>query len=150
MRGSVTKRFAVLCAAITVGFAFVGCGSDSTPKVSVQLSEYKVNPDVVTQKNGKIEFEVENVGGTTHEFVIVRADSADDLPTKSEGSVDEDKISDDDAIGEVEDVAPKATKKASFELEPGRYVFFCNVVDDSADPPVSHFDQGMHASFTVS
>ena len=150
MRGSVTKRFAVLCAGITVGFVFVGCGGDSTPKVSVELSEYKINPDVASKKSGKIEFEVENIGGTTHEFVVVRADDANALPTEPEGAVDEDKIAEADQIGEVEDVAPKEKKKASFELEPGRYVFFCNVVDDTANPPLSHFDQGMHVSFTVS
>jgi uncharacterized cupredoxin-like copper-binding protein len=150
MRGSVTKRLGVLCAGITVSFAFVGCGGDSTPKVSVQLSEYKVNPDVVTKKAGKIEFDVENKGGTTHEFVIVRANDAAALPGNADGSVDEEKVADDDSIGEIEDIAPKATEKASFDLEPGRYVFFCNVVDDSVKPPLSHFGQGMHVSFTVS
>ena len=150
MGGPVTKRFVALCAAITASVAFVGCGGDSTPKVSVQLSEYKVKPDVATKDNGKIAFEVENIGGTTHEFVVVRADSAEGLPTGSDGSVDEEKIEEADQVGEVEDVAPKDTKKATFDLEPGRYVFFCNVVDDSVDPPVSHFEQGMHVSFTVS
>jgi uncharacterized cupredoxin-like copper-binding protein len=149
MRASVTKRCVVLCAGIVASVAFVACGGDSTPKVSVKLGEYTIKPDVATKKTGKIEFETENVGGTTHEFVIARADGATSLPTKPDGSVDEDKIPKTDRIGEIEDVKAHEKKHASFDLAPGRYVFFCNIVDKSANPAVSHYEQGMHTTFTV-
>jgi uncharacterized cupredoxin-like copper-binding protein len=144
------RRVAAAIVAVALGLALGACSSDSTPKVSVKLGEYTIKPDVATKKTGNIEFNAENIGGTTHEFVIARADSAASVPTKPDGSVDEAKIPKADRIGEIEDVKPHEKKHASFDLAPGRYVFFCNVVDKSANPAVSHYAQGMYTTFTVS
>ena len=65
----------------------VSCGGDdSGDKVGAQLQEYKIIPDTGDMKTGKIKFQTENVGGSTHEFVVVRADTPESLPTKPDGS----------------------------------------------------------------
>jgi uncharacterized cupredoxin-like copper-binding protein len=144
------RPIAAAAIALTLGTLGAGCGSDSTEKVEVSLQEYKINVKDGDAKAGKIEFQAENIGGTTHEFVVVRADDAESLPTKPDGSVDEEKLDAANQIGELEDLEPKAKENVTFDLKPGNYVFFCNVVQDEVDPPVSHFEKGMHAQFTVS
>ncbi len=139
----------IALAFVTMG---VGCGDDgdSTKKVGVALQEYKVIPDTGDVKAGEVTFETENVGGSTHEFVVVRAADAESLPTDADGAVDEEQIEAADQIGEIEDIEPKAKESVTFDLDPGDYVMFCNVVDDESDPPISHFQKGMSAQFTVS
>jgi hypothetical protein len=82
--------------------------------------------------------------------VIVRADDPASLPTKPDGSVDEDKIDPSDQIGEIEDIEQGAKVSKTFDLDPGSYVLFCNVVQDDVNPPISHFAKGMSTSFNVS
>ena len=53
-------------------------------------------------------------------------------------------------IGEIEPFAPGQTMNASFDLEPGSYVFVCNVVEDEDGETESHYQNGMRAAFTVS
>jgi hypothetical protein len=52
-------------------------------------------------------------------------------------------------MGEIADVAPEADKSKTFNLEPGDYVAFCNVIDKGS-PAISHFEQGMFAQLSVS
>ena len=141
-------------AGIALAFVMVGVGcsdnEDSAKKVGVALQEYKVIPDTGDVKSGEVTFETENVGGSTHEFVVVRAADAESLPTAADGAVDEEQIEAADQIGEIEDIEPKAKESVTFDLDPGDYVMFCNVVDDESDPPISHFQKGMSAQFTVS
>ena len=89
---------------------------------------------------GEITFHVtNNATDMLHEFVVVKSDLAEDqLPLDSDGNVDEDKI---DHIDEVEDINPGESKDLKVKLEPGHYVFMCNLPN--------HYNQGMHASFTV-
>lgn len=64
------------------------------------------------------------------------------LPTVSNGEVDEEKLeADGEVVGEIADVQPGATKKATFNLEPGRYVMFCNLP--------AHYTQGMYGTVDV-
>jgi hypothetical protein len=137
----------MVLALVTLG---VSCGGDDNGKIGIELQEFKVIPDDDTAKTGKVEFEVENVGGTTHEFVVVRAKDAAGLPTKADGSVDEEQLEPENQIGELEDLEPKAKESTSFDLDPGSYVLFCNVVEEDVDPPISHFQKGMQTHFTVS
>jgi hypothetical protein len=153
MVGFATVRPAA-AAGIALAFVMVGVGcgddGDSTKKVGVALQEYKVIPDTGDVKAGKVKFETENVGGSTHEFVVVRAADAESLPTDADGAVDEEQIEEPNQIGEIEDIEPKAKESVTFDLDPGDYVLFCNIVDDSTEPAISHFQKGMSAPFTVS
>jgi uncharacterized cupredoxin-like copper-binding protein len=124
------------------------CSDDDENTDKATLTEYKIELGDGQVKAGEVKFTAENSGGVTHEFVVVRADDAASLPTNADGSVNEDAIPEDDQIGEMEDIEVGAEKSNTFDLEPGHYVVFCNVVTDD-DPPVSHFAEGMHAQLTV-
>jgi uncharacterized cupredoxin-like copper-binding protein len=147
-RYSMAPLSGLIGALMLVGFTTTGCGGDSTPTADATLQEFTIKLNKQNLDSGKVKFDVTNDGGTTHEFVVVRADDAESLPTKTDGSVDEDKIEETAAIGEIEDIEPKDSGDVTFDLDPGTYVAFCNIVQDG-DPPVSHFEKGMHVQFTV-
>ena len=144
-----------------------GCGGSSSKSVSSSkntfvLSEFKVTPPTNTMRPGRVTLTANNVGGEVHELVIARAASASALPTKSDGSVDEDKIRAADKIGEIADVAAHSQASKLFNLEAGTYVAFCNIIDSmmgsnsmmhGADMGSGsghvHFSEGMHVVFTV-
>ena len=81
--------------------------------------------------------------------LAARAADPADLPTDADGAVDENQIPDDDFIGEVEEVEPGTQDEATFTVEPGTYVLFCNITEDENGEVVSHFAEGMHTTFTV-
>jgi uncharacterized cupredoxin-like copper-binding protein len=123
------------------------CGGGSSNKtLKVQLDEYSIKPSTDAVKAGKVRLDVQNIGDVVHEVVIVRAGAADKLPKKTDGSIDEDKIVESDKAGEVKEIGPGATKSNTFDLSPGAYVLFCNLVDDGN---VSHFSQGMSSVLKV-
>jgi len=55
-----------------------------------------------------------------------------------DGIVPEDSL---DLIDEQEDIAPSTTATLTVDLEAGSYILMCNVN--------GHYQQGMHAGFTV-
>ena len=84
-------------ALVAVSAALVGCGSDKAAvapqgRPSIVLSEFSIKLSSPTFAAGKVTITAENAGAEEHEVVLVRAASVGDLPTKSDGSVDEDKI----------------------------------------------------------
>ena len=141
---------------VSVGIAVVAvagaaaCGGGGGKNVNVELSEYTVKPDPTTTKAGTIKFTGQNKGGSTHEMVVVKAGDAAALPTDADGAVDEEQLEKGQAQGEVEDVATGTSKSVELKLTPGRYVVFCNVVEDVDGTKVSHFKKGMHSIVTVS
>jgi hypothetical protein len=77
------------------------------------------------------------------------------LPTKSDGSVDEDQL-DRVKVGEIADVPAGRSQDKTFDLQPGAYVAFCNIVGGMGmgngmmgGMEHVHFDAGMHTEFTV-
>jgi hypothetical protein len=128
---------------------FVGCSSGGDT-VSVVLSEFVVQPDPTTASAGEVTFEADNQGAEIHELVIVRADSAESLPTDETGKVNEDGLSEGAFIGEIEEFESGTTESATFVLEAGTYVLFCNITEEEEDGTTeSHFQEGMHTTFTV-
>jgi hypothetical protein len=123
----------------------------STSKDNVVLSEWVVRPKPKTVAPGKVQFVVKNVGVNTHEFVVVRGSDPDALPTDADGAVDETPIAEADKIGEIEDIASHTTAKTTFKLKAGKYIIFCNTVDEESDTgeKVSHFAKGMVNTITV-
>lgn len=118
--------------------------------VHVLLSEWIVEPTPTTVDAGSLVFEADDQGGEEHELVVVRADSPVDLPTDADGAVDEAQIDDADFIGEVEELEPGTSDTATFDLEPGTYVLFCNITDTEDDGEIeSHFANGMSSVLTV-
>jgi uncharacterized cupredoxin-like copper-binding protein len=112
----------------------------SGPVFDVTIKDFKVRPSSPTAPAGTVRLRVSNIGPTTHEFVVVRTDLPDDeLPIGADGlNVDEDRLDD---VDEIEGIEDGTTEQATVQLEPGRYVFFCNLE--------GHFLAGMHAAVRV-
>lgn len=134
-----------------VGAAAPSAAGSAMPEgtVHVVLSEWIVEPDPGTAPAGDVTFLADDQGGDEHELVMVRADDPADLPTDADGTVDEDQIAEDDFIGEIEELEPGTQDEATFTVEPGTYVLFCNITEDEDGEVVSHFAEGMHTTFTV-
>ncbi|MDH4170346.1 MAG: hypothetical protein OEW42_12230 [Acidimicrobiia bacterium] len=117
---------------------------------AVSLFEWGVDAPA-TAAAGSLEITATNDGAETHELVIVRADSPDDLATDDTGKVDEAGLAEGDFIGEIEEFEAETSETATFELEAGNYVLFCNIVEEEADGAFeSHFLEGMVTTLTVS
>ena len=69
----------------------------------------------------------------------------------TDGVVDEAQIPATDQMGEVRTYASKKTAKKTFTLKAGKYILFCNMVEDDPDTgeTESHFAEGMVSTFTV-
>ncbi len=124
-------------------------GGDGT--VNVVLSEWIVEPDPTSAAAGTVEFVASNEGGEAHELVVVKGDDPAALPQDDTGLVLEDELEEGAFIGEIEEFDAGGTESASFDLEAGSYILFCNIVEEEADGTFeSHFDEGMVNTFTVS
>jgi len=116
-----------------------------------RLDEWRITADAKQLPSGSQTITALNTGNEIHELVIVRAADAAGLPTKSDGSVDE-KAIENIKVGEIADVAAGSSKHATFDLSPGTYVVFCNIVESMAMGGAmqhTHFELGMHTTFTV-
>lgn len=115
--------------------------------INLELKEWYIRADVDHIKAGPVTFRATNHGKEEHELVIVKTDmSIDRLPMR-EGKVDEDGIG--DVIGEIEEFSPRKTQEAMFNLEPGRYVLFCNIAEQEHSKIESHYMEGMRIALTV-
>ena len=125
-----------------------GGGGDS---VDVVLSEWIVEPDPTTAAAGSVEFVASNEGGETHELVIVKGDDADALPIDDTGKIQEDDLEEGTFIGEIEEFEAGTEASATFDLDAGNYLLFCNIVEEEDDGSFeSHFLEGMVNTITVS
>ena len=109
-----------------------GTGSQGRPAASSTafvLQEWSVAAPTTQLRAGNVVVTAINRGSETHELVIVRADDAASLPTKSDGSVDEDKIPESAKPGEIPDIKAGTTITKTIDLAPGNYVAICNLVD---------------------
>ena len=95
---------------------------------------------------------MENDGSVTHELVVVRGKRPEQLPTTSDGAVDEARIPAARTLGSVEDLVPGATTSITLAFRPGEYILLCNRVDED-DPSdtggVSHYVERMFTTITV-
>ena len=129
-----------------------GCGDDDDDEgaeVDVVVSEFIVDPSEDSVEAGEVTFALDNQGSETHEFLVVEAASADDLPVDDDGAFDEEAFDEDGVVDEVEDIEAGDTAELTLDLEAGDYVLLCNVVEDESGEAESHFAEGMHANFTV-
>jgi uncharacterized cupredoxin-like copper-binding protein len=136
--------------------ANASAGNNLSSSMDVTLEEYQMITNLDTVKAGRVKFTIHNVGTMTHEMVLVRADSVAALPLvtvaggeRAVGDVNEDAIPESDLPGEA--TAKKGqTVTKTITLTPGSYVMICNIDDKQPDGTVlSHFQRGMHATFTV-
>ena len=120
-----------------------GGGSDKGTAVPIIEKDFSMTATRSTVATGKVTFDVENQGPSTHEFVVIRTDAAADQLPFDNGSSE---VNEDDSslqhVDEVEDITPGKSKKLTVDLQPGHYVFICNLP--------GHYHQGMHFDFSVS
>lgn len=149
-------------AVVMLGVLAVACGDDDDDDgggngdgdtagttVDATLSEFVIEADPASVPAGEVTFKAANEGSEEHEMVIAKTNLAPDkLPTKDDGSADEEGAGV-DAIDEIAEFAAGATEELTVTLEPGKYVLFCNIVTEDAGKTESHYEEGMHAAFTV-
>lgn len=117
-----------------------GGSGDAGPSVKVQERDFAITLDGSVPA-GKVSFKVRNNGPSTHEFVIFRSDlEAGKLPTKSDGTVDEEGAGV-EHVDELEDIGSGKSKTLSADLTAGKYVAICNIA--------GHYAAGMRLAFTV-
>lgn len=132
------KRVRMLLLTVALGIAVAACGSGdgtgsqrrptASPTAFV-LQEWSITAPTAQLHAGNVVVTATNRGSETHELVIVRADDTVSLPTKSDGSVDEDKIPETAKPGEIPDIKAGTTITKTIDLAPGNYVAICNLVD---------------------
>ena len=107
---------------------------------------FQIGVSTTTFKAGTINFKATNLGDTPHEFGIARGNSYEELPQLANGSIDEEALGD-DFLGKtpIVDKVLAPEREISFDLAPGNYVMFCNVVAG----PVAHAARGHVLSITV-
>ncbi len=154
-----TKK-AALGSAVVLMFGFAACGNDGDDAsgdggggalVNVVLTDGRLEVDPTSTDAGSVEIVAKNEGGDLHDFVIVKGDDPSALPVNEDGAVIEDDLPEGDFIGKIDLVEAGTEESASFELDAGSYILFCNIVVPSAVPPLprSHFEDGMVSTFTV-
>jgi uncharacterized cupredoxin-like copper-binding protein len=154
MRGGIAS--VGVAAAVVWSFA-AGCGDDDDGgeaagggEVNVVVSEFIVEPEQESVDAGEVTFVVDNQGGDIHEFLVVDAASADDLPVDDDGAFDEAAFGEDKVLDEVEDIESGDTAELTLDLDAGTYVLLCNVVEEEETGEIeSHFAEGMHTTLTV-
>jgi uncharacterized cupredoxin-like copper-binding protein len=142
--------FLALISVLAIG----ACGDDDeggdggATEIDVTLQEFSINPSADTAQAGEVTFNVVNTGpDDVHEFVIIKTDlDADALPTRDDGSVDEDGEGI-EVIDEIEDMAVGDSQTLTVNLEAGAYVLICNIYDETEDE--AHYEEGMRTAFTV-
>ncbi len=116
-----------------------GGGAAGAGGLSFDMGEFFYKPDTATTPAGSIEVTVDNIGSAPHEWVLAKSDlDPSALPTLPNGEVDEEQL---DSPGEIADVAPGASDKATLDLKPGKYVYFCNLP--------AHYAGGMYGALEV-
>lgn len=170
--GTLNRRrtTAVATVGIVAAVVLAACGSStktaspsSAPSTdnTFVLSDFTIVPPTNTLHPGSVSITADNVGGEVHELVIVRAPNAGALPMKPDGSVDEDKITEANKVGEIQQIAARSHQTKTFVLTTGTYVAFCNIIDTMMGSDTTmmngmgagaghiHFAKGMHVTFTV-
>ena len=150
----MNRRILILSVLISLSIISSSCGGDgssSTPSnttSNVQLEEYSLSfldrgSSNSPAKTGKVTFQVENNGLLNHNFIVVKTDlAADSLDVNSfEAKVNEQTIG--EILGRIveENLGPGDTTSLSLNMEPGKYVIFCNVA--------AHYQSGMYSQFYV-
>ena len=86
---------------------------------------------------GKVTFTFKNTGNRQHEMIVLKTDTPFDQLTVGSDN----RVSEDDSVGEISETDQGKTVTKTFDLAPGAYVLVCNIE--------KHYSQGMRSAFTV-
>jgi len=81
-----------------------------------------------------------------HEFAIIAAATYEELPKLDNGAVDEEALAEGQFLGRTAVLEPGQAESITFDLEPGSYLFICNINFG----PNSHAANGQMLPVTVS
>jgi uncharacterized cupredoxin-like copper-binding protein len=157
-------RTSCILLALASSLCVVGCGDDDdddefdevepTPApgaaiVDVQMGEFFVEANPSRVDDGLVAFEATNTGSETHELHVIRTDLApDQLPTNPDGTVNFE-AGGMEEVSEIEEIEPGTTRELQVTLTEGRYVLFCNILEDTDGMLEAHYSEGMRAPFAV-
>jgi hypothetical protein len=114
--------------------------------VNVNMEEWLITAAPGTAAPGPVYFLVANEGMDAHELIVARHDAdPSNLPIE-DGIVPEDAL---DIVDEIEPFAGGSDASILLDLEPGRYVLFCNLVEVEDGVPLGHYQMGMYTGLTV-
>jgi uncharacterized cupredoxin-like copper-binding protein len=104
--------------------------------LTIRMTEFAFDPKNAVAKAGNVTITAPNDGQVVHELVLLKTyvDPAN-LPKKG------DEVDESTSVGEIADVEAGSTKKATFELAPGKYAMVCALP--------GHYEGGMYGSITV-
>ena len=114
--------------------------------VAVTLSEFVIDTaDTFTA--GEVTFDVANDAASefNHEFAVIAAATYEELPKLGNGAVDEEALAEGQFLGRTAVLEPGETETITFDLEPGNYLFICNINFG----PNSHAANGQMLAVTV-
>ena len=133
-----THRIAII--AIVVASGMTPHASWAQQTVNATLLSDSIQLETHSVKAGRLTLDIRNDANNTvaHELVVLKTNLPDDALPARKGQVLEHKLK---KIGEIEDVAPGKSKRASFTLAPGHYVLICN--------KPGHYAMGMHTVLVV-
>jgi plastocyanin len=127
----------------------VGDATTADTTVDVTLDEWSITAAESEVPAGTITFAATNNGEDAHEVVVVRSEDVDSLPTTDEGIVDEEQLPEGAFIGEIEAFPSGEDCTGTFELEPGTYALFCNILEEEAGELENHYELGMRMEIEV-
>jgi uncharacterized cupredoxin-like copper-binding protein len=104
--------------------------------LTVGMTEFAFDPKDAVAKAGRVTITAPNDGKVVHELVLLKTDVDPAKLPKKGGKVDEST-----SVGEIADVEPGSTKKATLKLAPGKYAMVCALP--------GHYEGGMYGSLTV-
>jgi|RhiMetdeSRZDD1v2_1073273.scaffolds.fasta_scaffold22181_1 plastocyanin len=136
---------ATLAVALVVSLLMASCGGASNSArsggsmVGVKERDFKISmPRHLTA--GTHVFSVHNEGPDDHELIAIRTGNGR-LPLRRDAITLNEETLKPKIVGALEPGAPGASRKVTFRLKPGRYVFVCNMA--------GHFLGGMHMTVQV-
>ena len=162
-----TLRSTAIIAAGVMALLLAACGGDegdddgTSPaatsdaasgeqSVAVTLQEFAVGLDPASVEAGSVTFDVTNVGPEdVHEFVVIATElAATDLPTDSDGAVDEEGEGM-EVVDEIEDIPVDGNESLTVDLDAGSYVLICNIVEEEGGEVIAHYANGMRTELAV-
>jgi plastocyanin len=117
-------------------------GSPASPtdvtggRTTVSMTDFAFRPKALSAKAGKLRVTAKNDGNAEHELILIRTTRAANAVPR-EGS----RASEAGNVGEIPEQEPGESASHTFTLEPGRYVYICNVPN--------HYASGMRGTLTV-
>jgi uncharacterized cupredoxin-like copper-binding protein len=135
-------RIAAACLVAALAIAAASCGGGGG--IAATLTDFQIDLAETSATAGEVTFDIQNDGPSTHEFVVFKTDLAPDaLPTIEDenGLPLVDEAGGLEPVDEVEDIPADSSAELAVTLDAGSYVIICNIPD--------HYQQGMHAGFTV-